>query len=109
MLDSGQDGFDQGCFRQDRSLPVADEHLAKSSGRPKNLTRDSHHDHVWPALLVRVRADDDGRSLLRGGLIGKRKWDQNDVAEAIGGRSRHRQSCPKRRGMLPRIDAPQPA
>jgi hypothetical protein len=52
--------------------------------------------------MIRVRADDDGRSLLRGGLIGKRKWDQNDVAEAIGGRIRHRQSCPRRRGMLPR-------
>jgi hypothetical protein len=75
LLDCGQDRFDQRRFREPRALPVADQHFAKGSGGPKNLTRNSHHDHVRPSLMIRIRADNDGWSFLRSGLIGKRKWD----------------------------------
>jgi hypothetical protein len=34
---------------------------------------DRHDDHVRPPLMIRVGADNDGRSLFRGGLIGERK------------------------------------
>jgi hypothetical protein len=82
---------------------------AQSRGRPKHLTCDSHHDHVRPSLMTRVYANDDSPSFLRGRLIGEREWDENDVADAIGGRIGHRPSCPKRRGRLPRTDARRPA
>ena len=41
-----------------------------------------HVRNVRPSLMICARADDDGWSFLRSGLIGKRKWDENDVAEA---------------------------
>ena len=109
LFDCRDDGLDQRCLWKSRALPVADQYLTKSSSRPENLTRDSHDDHVRPPLMIRVRADNDGRSLFRGGLIGERKWDEDDVAEAIGGRIRHRRSCPKRRRTHPQKDAWRPA
>ena len=46
----------------------------------RNLTRDRHHDYVWPSLMIRVGTDDDGRSSFRGSLIGERKWNQISYA-----------------------------
>ena len=66
------------------------------------------HSRAW---MLRRSGDIQVNSVLshalqdRCGLIGERKRDQDDVAEAIAGRIRHRRSCPKRLGMLPRIDA----
>jgi hypothetical protein len=34
--------------------------------------------------MIRVSANDDGWSLFRGGLIGERKWDQNDAERLLG-------------------------
>src|SRR6266542_2270011 len=65
LFDRGENRLVQRRLRHPRALPVADQPLAKRSGGPKNLTRDSHHDHVRSPLMIRVHADNDGRSLLR--------------------------------------------
>src|SRR5438132_11318186 len=94
---------------QSGASPVGNQHFANGAGWPKNLARDRHHDHVRPAAMIGGGTDDDGGTLLRGGLVGERKRYENDVAEIIGGRIRHRRRCPTRRGMRRLRDASRPA
>jgi hypothetical protein len=51
LLDRGENRFYQRRLGQPCDLPVDDQHLAKRSGGPKNLTRDSHDDRVRPPLV----------------------------------------------------------
>ena len=42
-----------------------------------------------------IVTDDDRGAFLRPSLVGERERDEDDVAESIGGRRRHRWGCPR--------------
>lgn len=70
-------------------MPCGDLAFAKCEGGP-HLTADSQQNEVGFRVMVGLRADDDGGALFVSRLIGKRKRDQDNGAEVITGRIRHR-------------------
>lgn len=75
-------------------LPAGDDELAEGGCRT-DLAADDHEDDVGTSLIVASRTDDDGRSSLGSRLVGKGKWDEDDIAELKTCRNRHRQDCPR--------------
>ena len=54
--------------------------------------------------MIGGTADDYGRAVLRGGLIGEGKRDEDDLPELIAGHSRRRRDYPKHgRRRVPRL------
>jgi hypothetical protein len=53
----------------------------RKSGRRLHLTGDCQNHGIRPVRKVAITTDDDRGSLLRSGLVGERKRNQNDVAE----------------------------
>lgn len=54
------------------------------------MTCDGHEDHIGSRVVVFIRANDYGGTLLARRLIGKRERDKNYVTEVIDGRIPHR-------------------
>jgi len=98
LLRREDDGLDGGGLEQSSSLPVLDNDVSES-WCPAYLTGDRHKDYVSAVLVVGVRADDQRRAFLASDLIGKRKGDQDDIAEFKAGRTRHRLDCSRLRLM----------
>jgi hypothetical protein len=65
----------------------------------------SHKHDIEPLDMVSVRAEDDSWPLLDPCLVGEREGDENEVAEALARRIRHRLDCPKPVGKPPRYEA----
>lgn len=105
VLDGGDDRLDARRLEQSRSLPVSDLHLSEGCAR-SHLTGHCHDDPIGSGIVVGRTRDDYRGPLLGGRLIGKRKRNQDDVAEAIAGRRRHRLRCPRHvRRRLPRTSS----
>jgi len=82
---SGEDGFDHGGLQETRFLPPRDSHFADGVRR-SHLAGHSDEDEVRALAVVDRGADDYGRPLLVGQLVGEGEWDEDEVAEFIDGR-----------------------
>lgn len=72
------------------------KHADRSEALLFQVYQHRHDDQIGAVAMVSKAADDDGRSVLRRGLIGKRKRHEDDIPELIAGHSLRRRGCPRR-------------
>jgi hypothetical protein len=98
LLEGGEDGLDDEGLEEPRGLPVPQGTLAEGRWRA-HLAGDGHEDQIGPLGVVAGAADDDGGPLLALLKIGERERERerhpDDIAEVIGGHTRHRPRCPR--------------
>ena len=68
--------------------------ITTDNRRGLDLTGHGHDDEIGPLGVVGLGADHHRWALLGGGLIGKRKRHQDDIAELKGRHRRHRPGYP---------------
>jgi hypothetical protein len=94
LLEGGQNRLGHRGLEEAGLLSRGDRHLAEDGGG-SDLPGHGHDDEVAAVLVLSLRADDDGWPFLGAGLVGEREGKEDDVADPMAGRRRHRGDCPR--------------
>lgn len=84
LFECGQDRFAEGRFKQPGGLPVNDREGGKIR-RGVRLAGNCHDEQVWAVVVVCGAGDNYGRSFFARGLIGERKWYEDNLAKLVNG------------------------